>query len=89
LIVLHKLVNITIKKIDEFLKFLDVGRPYRYATSVPFGSVYDIPLLVFPRIMRVDARTDFSIDRPAAKGKMIFNKRELRGALSGDLGESD
>lgn len=69
-----------------FKTFLEVTDPFRYYDSVRGADFYDLPFSTFPKTMRVISRTDLNLDNPAAKGKLIYRKDELKKEITKIIG---
>jgi hypothetical protein len=68
---------------EHFCSFIDVTTPFHYFDCIRGKEFYDkIPFPTFPKTMKVVARTDLSLDNPAAEGKLIYKKRDLQEEVS-------
>ena len=61
-----------------FRTFVDVTNPFRYYEAIPGVDFYDIPFCSFPKVMRVVSRTDLNLNNPAAKGKLLYKREDLK-----------
>lgn len=69
-----------------FRKFVEVTEPFHYYESLRGVDFYDLPFQAFPRVMTVVSRTNLSLESPAAKGKLIYKKRDLKDEIAQILG---
>jgi len=68
---------------DQFCTFIDVALPFRYSDCIRGKEFYDtIPFPTFPKALKVISRTDLSLDKPAAKGKLIYKKKDFQDKIS-------
>lgn len=70
----------------EFKKFVNVTEPFHYYESVRGVDFYDLPFQAFPKTMTVVSRTTLNLDKPAAKGKLLYRKQALKNEISELLG---
>jgi hypothetical protein len=70
----------------EFRRFVEVTQPFRYHESVRGVNFYNLPFQAFPKTMTVVSRTNLSLQLPAADGKLIYKKQDLREEISKILG---
>jgi len=61
----------------RFRNFIEVEDPFRYSESIQGSSRMAIPNYIIPEVMKVVSRTDLSLEKPAAKGKLVYMKRKL------------
>ena len=66
----------------RFKNFIHVTEPFRYFDSKQGTDFYDFPGQIVPKAMTVVSRTDLSLEVPAAKGKVIYKKRDLLDELT-------
>ena len=67
----------------QFCTFVDVKSPFRYSDCIRGKEFYDkIPFPTFPKTMKVISRTDLSLDKPAAEGRLIYKKKDLQDKIS-------
>lgn len=67
----------------HFCTFIDVAPPFRYYDCIRGKEFYDkIPFPTFPKSMKVISRTDLSLDKPAAEGRIVYEKKNLQSEIS-------
>jgi len=69
-----------------FRTFVDVTNPFRYYEAIPGVDFYDIPFCSFPKVMRVVSRTDLNLNNPAAKGKLLYKREDLKHKIEEIVG---
>jgi hypothetical protein len=63
---------------DAFKRFVDVRQDFRYGDCERGQSHYEtLPMLTWPRSMKVISRTDLSLDRQAAHGTLTYKRDEF------------
>lgn len=68
---------------EHFCTFIDVALPFRYSDCIRGKEFYDkIPFPTFPKAMKVISRTDLSLDKPAAEGKLVYKKMDFQDKIS-------
>ena len=68
---------------EHFCTFIDVALPFRYSDCIRGKEFYDkIPFPTFPKAMKVISRTDLSLDKPAAEGKLVYKKKDFQDKIS-------
>lgn len=68
---------------EHFRTFIEVASPFRYSDSIRGKEFYDkIPFPTFPKAMKVISRTDLSLDKPAAEGRLVYKKKDFQDKIS-------
>lgn len=67
---------------ERFKSFVDITPPFRYFDARQGADFYDFPGQVLPKAITVVSRTDLSLQVPAAEGKVIYKKTNLRDELN-------
>lgn len=71
----------------NFESFIEVMRPFYYSDCARGTMYFDIPYYSLPKTMNVIARTNLSLDIPAAEGKLIYKKDNIKNEISGVIGK--
>jgi hypothetical protein len=64
-----------------FKKYIVVKPEFTYFGCEKGTSVLDLPWGVWPKFMTVISRTDLGYDKPAAKGTLIFSRKDFMKSL--------
>ena len=43
--------------------------------------MYDFPIVTWPKFMKVTSRTDLSLDHPASRGELIYDRGSFKSEL--------
>ena len=65
----------------NFRKYVDVEKDFHYSACEKGTSVYDFPIVTWPKFMKVTLRTDLSLDKLAANGQLIYKKSDFMAEL--------
>ena len=71
----------------HFRKFVDVTSDFHYSNCEKDSTVYDYPLVGWPKFMKVISRTDLGLDKPAANGTLVYKRGEFLSALDRIFGD--
>lgn len=82
--VLSSLMNIFSP--PSFKKYVDVEEDFYYSTCEKGTSVYDFPMVTWPKFMKVTSRTDLDLDKPASNGQLIYKRGDFIAKLEKILG---
>ncbi len=66
---------------NEFSKFVEVLKDFRYSTCYKGRESFDLPMERIPRKMEVVSRADLTLEKPASDGTLIYKKDEFKKAL--------
>ena len=64
-----------------FKKFVKVSQDFHYHYCEKGSHVYDYSLVSWPKFMKVTARTDIGLDRPASKGTLTYKKFDFMAEI--------
>lgn len=67
---------------NEFSKFLEVMKDFRYSTCRKGKEYYELPIERIPKKMEVVSRADLTLEKPACKGTLIYKRNEFIDALN-------
>lgn len=65
----------------SFRKYVDVEQDFHYSTCEKGTSVYDFPMVTWPKFMKVTSRTDLDLDKPASHGHLIYKRGDFIAEL--------
>ncbi|MEC4848978.1 MAG: hypothetical protein RI100_07310 [Nitrosarchaeum sp.] len=65
----------------SFRKFVDVSKDFHYYNCEKGTNVYDYSFVSWPKFMKITSRTDLGLDKPAAKGTLIYKKSDFKSAI--------
>lgn len=71
----------------RFRKFVDVTSDFHYSNCEKDSSVYDYPLVGWPKFMKITSRTDLGLDKPASNGTLVYKRGEFLSALDRIFGD--
>ena len=72
---------------DAFKRFVDVRQDFRYGDCERGQSLFDtLPMLTWPRSMKVISRTDLSLERQAAHGTLTYKRDEFLARVGEIIG---
>lgn len=66
---------------QAFRRYIEVNPDFRYSDCVKGTAVYDLPLGVWPKFMTVTSRTDLGLEKPAAKGTLVYKRKDFLKVL--------
>lgn len=69
-----------------FKKYVDVKPDFHYFDCEKGISVYDLPWGVWPKFMTVTSRTDLGLEKPAARGTLIYKRKDFSKSLEDIFG---
>jgi hypothetical protein len=72
----------------NFRKYVNVEKDFHYSTCEKGTSVYDFPIVTWPKFMKVTSRTDLGLDKPASNGQLIYKRGDFMTELEQIFGSS-
>ena len=65
----------------NFKKYVYVKNDFHYSACEKGNTMYDFPIVTWPKFMKVTSRTDLSLDHPASRGELIYNRGSFKSEL--------
>ena len=65
----------------KFSKYVSVQKDFHYSDCEKGTSVYDLPIVTWPKFMKVTCRTDLNLNKPASNGQLIYKRRDFMAEL--------
>ena len=65
----------------NFKKYVDVKKDFHYSACEKGNTMYDFPMIMWPKFMKVTSRTDLSLDHPASRGELIYNRGSFKSEI--------
>ena len=60
-----------------FSKYVDVENDFHYFNCEKGTSVYDFPIVMWPKFMKITSRTDLNLNKPASNGQLIYKRGDF------------
>lgn len=65
----------------SFRKFVNVSQDFHYYNCEKGSNVYDYSFVSWPKFMKITSRTDLGLDKPAAKGTLIYKRSDFMSEI--------
>ncbi len=71
----------------SFRKFVDVSQDFHYYNCEKGSNMYDYSFASWPKFMKVTTRTDLGLDKPAARGTLIYKRSSFMSEMERIFGK--
>lgn len=71
-----------------FSKYVEVRKDFRYSDCYKGKECYELPIEIIPKKVNVISRADLTLEKPAAKGTLIYKNNLLIDAIRSILASS-